>query len=49
MKVNLEEKLSFFDELSARRSELLVVPKGVEHRPRADEVVEVLLISRTEP
>jgi mannose-6-phosphate isomerase-like protein (cupin superfamily) len=24
--------------------ELLVVPKGVEHRPRADDVVEVLLI-----
>ena len=24
--------------------ELLVVPKGVEHRPRADQVAEVLLI-----
>ena len=24
--------------------ELLVVPKGVEHRPRADDVVEIVLI-----
>ena len=27
--------------------ELLVVPKGVEHRPRADHVAEVLLIEPT--
>jgi quercetin dioxygenase-like cupin family protein len=36
------------DPVVLRRSELLVVPRGVEHRPVADETAHALLLERPE-
>ena len=47
--VNLSEKLAAFDDhwnpriVGELNEEFLIVPRGVEHRPVADEEVEVLL------